>query len=176
MDYFLICSTRPCLTESLLGTCGYSECPFFHSPALVASRIARGCPPPRFCSETNSPIVAAKQPRIAPPARSLSPRKTLRQRRRMSFALHPKKAAIVRFDARIGKASPQFAAVSTSASSEGSSAPVTKPTDVCDICARADVVSSNLVRPSDEALRPFDSLFGYLVRIGSFRDSIISTW
>jgi len=175
MDFFQICSTRPCHTESILGTCGYSECPFFHSPAVVAYRIARGCPPPRFCSEITSSTAV-----LTPPCTSLRPPTAVVQtlpvvlpsvtKRPRRMSMHPRKAAIVRFDARIGASLSSAAVLFTEASvllatSQPSAA---IPSIASETPARADKVSSNLVRPSDEALRPFDSLFGHLVRIGSF--------
>jgi hypothetical protein len=88
--------------------------------------------------------------------------------RRMS--MHSRKAAIVRFDARIGASLSSAAVLVTEASvllaTSRPSAAI--PFIASETPARAGVVSSNLVRPSDEALRPFDSLFGHLVRIGSF--------
>ena len=86
------------------------------------------------------------------------------------LSLHPKRAAIVRFDARIGKASPLQvnAAASASASRKESSATVTQATDVRDICsAPTGKCFFTLLRPSGEA-SPLDPITRHLVRLWAF--------
>jgi hypothetical protein len=131
--------------------------------------------PPRYCPEINTSTVALTPPctGLRPPTAVVQtlpvilPSATKRPRR---MFMHPRKAAIVRFDARIGASLSSAAMLVTEASvllaiSRPSAAipPIASETP-----ARADKVSSSLVKPSDEALRPFDSFFGHLVRIGSF--------
>lgn len=111
---------------------------------------------------------AAEQPRIVPPAASQKRRKPIPKRVRIVLSLHPKKAAIARFDARIGKASPQLTitdAASTTRKESGATA--TQPTDVCDMCSTpTGKCLFTLLRPSGEA-SPLDAITRHLVWLAS---------
>ena len=116
------------------------------------------------------PVVSVPAP-MEPKAdvtRSVTLPSVTKRPRRMS--MHPRKAALVRFDARIGVSLSSVVVIASEASVPlATSRPSAAIPPIASVTpARADAVPFNLVRPSEEALRPLDSLFGHLVRIGSF--------
>ena len=112
-------------------------------------------------SERSSPIA-----QIKPPARSLKRRKPIPKRVRIILSLHPKKAAIARFDARIGKAAPQIT-TTDSASTARKESSVTQPTDVRDVFStQTGKCLFTLLRPSGEA-SPLDAITRHLVWLAS---------
>lgn len=112
--------------------------------------------------------MAAKQPRIVPPAVSQKRGKPIPKGVRIVLSLHPKRAAIVRFDARIGKASPLLVDAAASASASSKESSPTQATDVRDICsAPTGKCFFTLLRPSGEA-SPLDPITRHLVRLWAF--------
>ena len=112
-------------------------------------------------SDRSSPIA-----QIKPPARSLKRRKPIPKRVRIILSLHPKKAAIARFDARIGKAAPQITTTDAASTARKESS-VTQPTDVRDVFStQTGKCLFTLLRPSGEA-SPLDAITRHLVWLAS---------
>jgi hypothetical protein len=111
--------------------------------------------------------MAAKQPSIVPPAVPQKRRKPFPKRVRRILSLHPKRAAIARFDARIGKLAPQLTPTDAASTARKESS-ATQPTDVRDVYStQTGKCLFTLCRPSGEA-SPLDAITRHLARLWAF--------